>query len=125
MFTGESAAKSTPLILDRRHLQPFLRRPDELQTLEDVKAARLNQSVERHIFPKGKDPMKRRYEDLRWQRFKNIEAREMYEVSWLRANIYASATRKFSATRSSGSIASHSNKPLGSMNRNRLFRTYA
>ena len=58
----------------------FLRRLDELQTLEDLKAARLNQPVERRIFPEGKDSRKRPYQDFRWSRFKNFEAREMYEV---------------------------------------------
>jgi type I restriction enzyme M protein len=58
----------------------FLRRLDELQTLEDLKATRLNQPPERRIFPEGQDNKKRPYQDLRWQRFKNFEAREMYEV---------------------------------------------
>jgi type I restriction enzyme M protein len=58
----------------------FLRRLDELQTLDDLKASRLNQPAERHIFPEGKDGRKRPYADLRWSRFKNFEAREMYDV---------------------------------------------
>src|SRR5437762_787810 len=57
----------------------FLRRLDELQTLEDLKASRLNKPVERRIFPEGKDSRKRPYKDLRWTRFKNFEARDMYE----------------------------------------------
>jgi type I restriction enzyme M protein len=36
----------------------FLRRLDDLQTLEDLKAARLNKPAERRIFPEGKDPQK-------------------------------------------------------------------
>src|SRR3984893_14023503 len=59
----------------------FLRRLDDLQTLEEVKASRLNQPPERaRIFPEGNDPKGRAYEDFRWTRFKNFEARDMYEV---------------------------------------------
>ena len=58
----------------------FLRRLDDLQTVEERKAATLNRPVERKIFPDGKDSLKRPYKDLRWSRFKNFEAREMFEV---------------------------------------------
>jgi len=56
----------------------FLRRLDDLQTLEELKAQRLKKPIERRIFPEGKDPKKMPYEQLRWSRFKNLEAREMY-----------------------------------------------
>jgi len=36
--------------------------------------------MERHVFPEGKDPKGRPYADLRWSRFKNFEAREMFTV---------------------------------------------
>src|SRR5438093_303652 len=36
--------------------------------------------MERRIFPKGKDERGRRYEDLRWSRFKSFEPREMFTV---------------------------------------------
>jgi HsdM N-terminal domain len=55
----------------------FLRRLDELQAVE---AARLKQQVERAIFPKGKDPKGRPYNELRWSRFKNAEARAMFDT---------------------------------------------
>ena len=58
----------------------FLRRLDELQTLEELKAQRLKKPIERHIFPAGKDSRKRPYKDLRWSIFKNFEPREMYTV---------------------------------------------
>jgi type I restriction enzyme M protein len=58
----------------------FLRRLDELQTLEENKAARLGKPLERRIFPAGKDANKRPYDELRWSRFKNAEAGEMYSV---------------------------------------------
>jgi type I restriction enzyme M protein len=56
----------------------FLRRLDDLQTLEELKAERLKKPIERRIFPQGKDPKKTPYEQLRWSKFKNLEAREMY-----------------------------------------------
>ena len=58
----------------------FIRRLDELQTLEDVKARRLNRPVARRIFPAGADPRGRPYADLRWSRFKNMAPGEMFAV---------------------------------------------
>src|SRR5438876_3185987 len=58
----------------------FLRRLDDLQTLQELKAERLKKPIERRIFPEGKDAKKVRYEQLRWSRFKNLEPREMYTV---------------------------------------------
>ena len=36
--------------------------------------------MERRVFPDGKDPKGRAYEDCRWSRFKHFEAKEMFEV---------------------------------------------
>lgn len=58
----------------------FLKRLDDLHTLEENKAARLNKPMERRIFPTGKDERKRPYEDYRWSRFKHFEAKEMFAV---------------------------------------------
>jgi type I restriction enzyme M protein len=58
----------------------FLRRLDDLQTLEENKAARLKKPVERSVFPEGKDPKKRPYTDLRWSRFKHFAPDEMFTV---------------------------------------------
>src|SRR6202163_4128132 len=58
----------------------FLRRLDELHTLEELKATRLNQAIERRVFPKGHDPKGRPYDQLRWSKFKNEEARKLYET---------------------------------------------
>ncbi len=44
----------------------FLRRLDDLQTLEELKAQRLKKPIDRRIFPEGKDPKKMPYEQLRW-----------------------------------------------------------
>ena len=56
----------------------FLRRLDELQTLQELKAERLKKPIEREIFPRGKDSKGRPYKDFRWSHFKNLEPREMY-----------------------------------------------
>src|SRR5581483_8924082 len=58
----------------------FLKRLDELQTLEENKSTRLKKPIERRVFPAGKDSKKRPYDDFRWSRFKHFEAKEMYEV---------------------------------------------
>src|SRR3954465_7294511 len=51
----------------------FLRRLDDLHTLEENKSNRLKKPMERRIFPKDKDA-------LRWSRFKNLAPAEMYTV---------------------------------------------
>lgn len=58
----------------------FLKRLDDLHTLEENKSMRLKKPMERRIFPAGKDPKRREYEDCRWSRFKHFEAKEMFEV---------------------------------------------
>ncbi|OAZ91387.1 type I restriction-modification system subunit M [Halomonas sp. G11] len=58
----------------------FIKRLDELHTLEERKSQRLNIPLKRCIFPQGEDQRGRPYEDLRWSRFKNFEAREMMTV---------------------------------------------
>lgn len=58
----------------------FIKRLDDLQTLEENKAANLGIEMERRVFPDGSDDQGRPYSDLRWSRFKNFEAREMMEV---------------------------------------------
>ena len=57
----------------------FLRRLDDLHTLEENKATTLKQPIEKPIFPEGMD-RGRSYQDLRWSRFKNMAPAEMYEV---------------------------------------------
>jgi type I restriction enzyme M protein len=58
----------------------FIKRLDELHTLEERKSRRLNMPMERHIFPAGSDEKGRPYDDLRWSRFKHFEPREMMQV---------------------------------------------
>jgi type I restriction enzyme M protein len=58
----------------------FLRRLDDLHTLEENKSVRLGTPMERRLFPDGQDPKGRAYNDLRWSRFKNFAPAEMYTV---------------------------------------------
>jgi type I restriction enzyme M protein len=58
----------------------FLRRLDDLHTLEENKSTPLKQPLERRIFPNGKDAKGRPYNDLRWSRFKHLAPAEMYAV---------------------------------------------
>ncbi|WP_420730022.1 type I restriction-modification system subunit M [Hwanghaeella sp. 1Z406] len=58
----------------------FIKRLNDLHTLEERKSQTLKTPMERRIFPDGKDEKGRPYEDLRWSRFKNFEPREMMEV---------------------------------------------
>jgi len=71
----------------------FIRRLDEMQTAEELKATRTKKPMERRIFPAGKDKHgknPRSYEDYRWSRLQNFEPGEMFEVvadhifPWLR-----------------------------------------
>ncbi len=58
----------------------FIKRLDEIHTREESKAEMLAQPMERPIFPEGADDKGEPYENLRWSRFKNFEAREMMRV---------------------------------------------
>ena len=54
----------------------FLRRLDDLHTLEENKSARLEKPIARRVFPEGKDGIGKKggrpYDDLRWSRFKHF-----------------------------------------------------
>ena len=58
----------------------FLRRLDDLHTLEENKSVRLGKPIDRRTFPEGQDARGRNYDDLRWSRFKNVAPAEMYTV---------------------------------------------
>jgi type I restriction enzyme M protein len=58
----------------------FLRRLDELQTLEENKSARTGKPIQRVIFPSGKDTKGCKYEDMRWSRLKNTAPAEMFRI---------------------------------------------
>ncbi|WP_305806947.1 type I restriction-modification system subunit M N-terminal domain-containing protein, partial [Stenotrophomonas sp. YIM B06876] len=57
----------------------FLRGLDSDQTREENKALRLKTQPVR-IYPAGSDSKGRSFDDLRWSRFKNYAAPEMYTV---------------------------------------------
>ena len=76
-----SGGISNPLeVMEQITYLLFLRRLDDLQTLEENKSARLGRPIERRIFPEGNDPRGKPYAQLRWSRFKHAEAREMFTV---------------------------------------------
>ena len=76
-----SGGISNPLeVMEQITYLLFLRRLDDLHTLEENKSTRLNKPMERRIFPEGKDARGRYYSDLRWSRFKNFAPSEMYIV---------------------------------------------
>lgn len=76
-----SGGISNPLeVIEQITYLLFLRRLDDLHSLEERKAARLKQPLARRIFPEGNDPRGQPYEDLRWSRLKHLEAKEMYAV---------------------------------------------
>lgn len=56
----------------------FLKRLDEVQELEERKAARLGTPIARRVFPEGNDDKGMPYEDCRWKRLKNAAPSEMY-----------------------------------------------
>jgi type I restriction enzyme M protein len=76
-----SGGISNPLeVMEQITYLLFLRRLDDLHTLEENKATRLQKPIERRIFPEGKDTKGRDYSDMRWSRFKNLAPSEMYIV---------------------------------------------
>ena len=76
-----SGGISNPLeVIEQITYLLFLRRLDDLHTLEENKAVRLNTKVERPVFSKGKDARGRPYGDLRWSRFKNVAPAEMFTI---------------------------------------------
>ncbi|MGE0446550.1 MAG: N-6 DNA methylase, partial [Vicinamibacterales bacterium] len=76
-----SGGISNPLeVIEQITYLLFLRRLDDIQTLEERKGARTGKEPERRVFPKGKDPRGRPYTDLRWSHFKNFSPADMYTV---------------------------------------------
>src|SRR3989441_6065036 len=80
-----SGGISNPLeVIEQITYLLFLRRLDDLHTLEENKSARLKTPMDRRIFPNGKDRIGtnggRPYADLRWSRFKHFAPAEMYAV---------------------------------------------
>jgi type I restriction enzyme M protein len=101
MLTGDLKAKvdriwdgfwsggiSNPLeVIEQITYLLFVKRLDDLQTLEENRARRLGEPMGRTIFPQGSDHLThpghqdgRPYGDLRWSRFKHLAPAEMHEV---------------------------------------------
>jgi type I restriction enzyme M protein len=55
-------------------------RLDDLHTVEELKATRLKKPMEWRVFPEGNDPKGKPYDEMRWSRFKDAEARAMFET---------------------------------------------
>src|SRR4029079_17070231 len=76
-----SGGISNPLeVIEQITYLLFLRRLDDLQTLEENKALRLSRPLENRVFPEGVDPRDRPYVDLRWSHFKHFAPADMYVV---------------------------------------------
>ncbi|MCS6514873.1 type I restriction-modification system subunit M [Burkholderia thailandensis] len=76
-----SGGISNPLeVMEQVTYLLFIRRLDEMHTLEEQKAIVTGRPQVTRIFPRGKDEKGREYSDLRWSRFKNFAAPEMYTV---------------------------------------------
>jgi type I restriction enzyme M protein len=76
-----SGGISNPLeVIEQITYLLFLRRLDDLHTLEENKSARLKQPIGRRVFPPGKDTKGRAYDDFRWSRFKHLAPAEMYAL---------------------------------------------
>src|SRR5947208_9205760 len=86
-----SGGISNPLeVIEQITYLLFLKRLDEQETAEELKANQTKKPMQKRFFPEGKDSKKRRYQDYRWKNFKNFEPRDMYLVvsehvfPWLR-----------------------------------------
>ena len=76
-----SGGVSNPLsVIEQITYLLFIKRLDDIHTLEESKAEALGLEMERKIFSDGQDDRGRAYADMRWSRFKNFEPREMMEV---------------------------------------------
>lgn len=76
-----SGGVANPLtVMEQMTYLLFIKRLDDLHTLEELKSERLKKPMERRIFPEGRDDKGRSYEDMRWSRFKNFDPSEMMTV---------------------------------------------
>jgi hypothetical protein len=77
-----SGGIANPLeVLEQLTYLLFIRRLDELETLEERRSQRSGQPMRRRIFPDGADEQGRPWSELRWSRFKELgEAASMFKV---------------------------------------------
>ena len=79
--SGSAAFPIPPEVIEQITYLLFLKRLNDLHTLEENKASRLKlKKLERRVFPEDKDAKGRADEDCRWLRFKHFEAKEMFDV---------------------------------------------
>jgi len=70
-----SGGIANPLeVLEQLTYLLFIRRLDELETLEERRSQRAEQPMRRRIFPEGADEQGRSWSELRWSRFKKLGA---------------------------------------------------
>jgi len=86
-----SGGISNPLeVIEQITYLLFLKRLDEQEIAEELKANREKKPMQKRFFPEGKDGKERPYQDYRWNRFKNFDPRDMYIIvsehvfPWLR-----------------------------------------
>ncbi|MDX8150498.1 class I SAM-dependent DNA methyltransferase [Patulibacter brassicae] len=104
MITGELKAKvdriwdafwsggiANPLqVIEQLTYLLFIRRLDDLHTLNENRANRLGEPIADPIFPAGDDELGRPYDDLRWRRFRERSPEQMFQIvgervfPWLR-----------------------------------------
>jgi type I restriction enzyme M protein len=76
-----SGGISNPLeVIEQITYLLFLKRLDDLHTLEENKARATGKPMERRIFLAGKDGKGRTYDDFRWSRFKHFAPKDMFVV---------------------------------------------
>ncbi|MCR9129621.1 MAG: type I restriction-modification system subunit M [Alphaproteobacteria bacterium] len=76
-----SGGVSNPLsVIEQITYLLFIKRLDELHTMEESKSNRLKKPMERRYFPKGEDELGLPYEDMRWSRFKGYDAARMFVI---------------------------------------------
>lgn len=76
-----SGGVSNPLsVIEQLTFLMFIKRLDDLHTVEERKAEDLGRPIARRIFPEGADDKGEPYDNLRWSRFKHFEAREMMRI---------------------------------------------
>ena len=77
-----SGGIANPLeVLEQLTYLLFIRRLDELETLEERRSQRSGQPMRRRIFPEGADEQGRPWSELRWSRFKELgETASMFKV---------------------------------------------
>lgn len=67
-------------VIDQLTFLLFIRRLDDLHTLEENKANRLKRPMARRFFPEGEDEQGRAWDDLRWSRFKHFAPDRMFDT---------------------------------------------